>query len=56
MWYQHEPSRHDAPPKLLEGFKCKFKSENIKRRSWGMFLSLEHFGGKRGVLELQDGD
>jgi hypothetical protein len=37
--------------------KCKSENENNKRKGVGvMFLSLQHFGGKKGVLKLQDGD
>jgi hypothetical protein len=36
-------------------FKCESEGENNKRRNWGMLLNLQHFGCKRGVLELLDG-
>jgi hypothetical protein len=43
-------------PKLLEKLKCEYENENSGRRSWGMFLDSQHFKGKKGVLEVQDGD
>jgi len=34
-------------PKLLDGLNYEFKGEdNKRRRSWGMFLGSQHFGGK----------
>ncbi len=43
-------------PKLLERFKCESESENNGRKeSWGTLSSSQHFGVKKGVLELQDG-
>jgi len=43
-------------PKFLDGFNYESKGEDIKRRrSWGVLPSSQHFEGKRGVLELQDG-
>jgi hypothetical protein len=43
--------------KLLERFKCEFESENNgRKKNWGTFLSSQHFRGKKGVLELWDGD
>jgi len=41
---------------ILERLKCEFESENNKRRSWGTLPSSQHFKGKRGMLELWDGD
>jgi hypothetical protein len=43
-------------PKFLERLKCEFQNENNGKKIWGTFLCLQHFGGKKGVLELQDGD
>ncbi len=43
-------------PKLFERFKCEFKNENNRKKNWGTLFSLQHFGGKRGMLDLQDGD
>jgi hypothetical protein len=44
-------------PQTPERFKCKFKNENSERKmNWGMFFNSQHFEGKRGVLELWDGD
>jgi len=35
-------------PKLLDGFNCESKGENIgRRRSWGASLGSEYFGGRR---------
>jgi hypothetical protein len=42
-------------PKLLQRLKCESKGENC-RRSWGTLPNLQHFGGKSGMLELEDGD
>jgi hypothetical protein len=41
---------------LKKKFKCELENENNKRKSWGTFPSLQHFRGKRGMLELRDGD
>jgi hypothetical protein len=40
-------------PILFERLKCESESENIKKRSWGMFPSLQHFGveGRVGALK-----
>jgi hypothetical protein len=46
---------YDTPPKLLQRLKCKFESEN-NTRNWGMLLSLQHFRGKKGLLEFWDGE
>jgi hypothetical protein len=47
----------NAPPNFLKKLKCKSESENSKRiKSWGTLLNSQHFGGKRGMLKLQDGD
>jgi len=44
-------------PKFLESFKCKFEGENNgRRRSWGPFLSSQHFRRKKDMLELWGGD
>jgi hypothetical protein len=43
-------------PKLLERLKCEIESENNRRRGWDTFLSLQRFRGKKGMLELWDGD
>ncbi len=41
-------------PKLLDGLNYKSKGEdNGRRRSWGMFPSLQHFGGK-GVCQSSE--
>jgi hypothetical protein len=33
--------------RLLDGLNCKSKGENNgRRRSWGAFLGLQHFGGR----------
>jgi hypothetical protein len=42
-------------PTLLKRLKCKSKNEN-NGRNWGTLPSSNHFGGKRGMLELGDGD
>jgi len=43
--------------KLLIRLKCESEGENIgRRRSWDEFPNSQHFGGKRGVLELWDRD
>jgi hypothetical protein len=40
-------SRSLTYPQLLNGFNCESKGENNgRRRSWGMLLSSQHFGGK----------
>jgi len=47
----------DAPPNSLKDSNASSKGENNTiRKSWGMFLNLQHFGVKKGVLEFQDGD
>ncbi len=44
-------------PKLLDKLNFESKGENNERRkNWGMLPSSQHFGGLKGVLELQDGD
>jgi hypothetical protein len=43
---------HLTHPKLLIRFKCKFEGENNGRRSWDAFPNSQHFGGKKGMLEL----
>jgi hypothetical protein len=44
-------------PKLLVRFKCEYESENNEKiRSWDALLNSQHFGGKKGVLELWDRD
>jgi hypothetical protein len=44
-------------PKLLERFKCESEGENSGRKgSWDTLLNLQHFEGKRGMLELWDGE
>jgi hypothetical protein len=44
-------------PQLLERFKCKFASgNNWKNKNWGTFFNSQHFEGKKGVLEFQNGD
>jgi len=45
----------NAPPNLLERLKCESESENNERRC-GTFPNSQHFEGKRGMLELWDGD
>jgi hypothetical protein len=41
---------------LLEGLKKWVQvHDNGRGRSWGTFLSSQHFEGYRGVLELRDG-
>jgi hypothetical protein len=42
-------------PKLFERLKCESQSENNKR-NWDMLPNAENFWGKKGILELQDGD
>jgi hypothetical protein len=37
---------YDAPPTLLERFKCESKNENNGKRSWSMLLNTQHFRGK----------
>jgi hypothetical protein len=43
-------------PTLLERLKCEFKSENNGRKKSWVLLNSWHFGDKRGILELRDGD
>ncbi len=44
-------------PELFQRLKFEAKNENNgRKRSWGTFFSLQHFGGKKGKLELWDGD
>jgi hypothetical protein len=42
-------------PTLLERLKCKSKSGN-NGRSWGMFPSSQHFGGKRACCKSKMAD
>jgi hypothetical protein len=42
-------------PKLFDGLNYESKGEDIERRSWGAFPGSQHFGGKKGVLELWNG-
>jgi hypothetical protein len=47
----------DAPPNSLKNSNVNLKVKIAKKKeSWGTFLSSQHFGGKRGMLELWDGD
>jgi hypothetical protein len=44
----------DAPPNSLNDLNASPKENN--GRSWGTLPSMQHFEGKKGVLELKDGD
>ncbi len=44
-------SYHVTHPKLLERLKCESQIKN-NERNCGTFLCLQHFGGKKGVLEF----
>jgi hypothetical protein len=41
---------------LLKRLKCISQNEYTERRSWGMFPNSQHFRGKNGMLELQNGN
>jgi hypothetical protein len=43
-------------PTLLQRLKCESEGENNKRKSWGTLPNSQHLGGRRGMLELRDGD
>jgi hypothetical protein len=43
-------------PKLLQRFKCESKNENNGKKSWGTLPTLQHFGGKKGMLEFWNKD
>jgi len=43
----------DAPPKLLERLKCESETQNNERKTnWGTLFNLQHFEGKKAMLEL----
>jgi hypothetical protein len=44
----------NTPPNSLKD-SMLIPSEN-KGRSWGTLLNMQHFWGKKGMLELQYGD
>jgi len=44
-------------PKFFERLKCKSQNENNgRRKSCGMVFGSKHFGDKRDMLEVWDGD
>jgi hypothetical protein len=49
---------NDTPPNSLKDLHANSKVETSKKKEkgWGMFLNLQHFGGKKSMLELWDGD
>ncbi len=53
---QNNESPNWHTPKLFKRLKCEFDVENNERRNWGTFSNSRYFKGKRGMLELQDGD
>jgi hypothetical protein len=46
----------NAPLNSLKDSNASLKVTTTKKKSWGMLLSLQHFEGKRGLLEPWDGD
>jgi len=44
-----------STPTLLGRLKCDLKNENNRRNSSAL-SSSQHFGGKKGMLKLQDGN
>ncbi len=50
-----EVSNINAPPNSLKNSNVGPKVKTTKKKSWGMLLNSQHFKGKRGMLELQDG-
>jgi hypothetical protein len=47
----------NAPPNSSKDSNVNLKVKNNgRRRNWDALPNLQHFRGKRGVLELQDGD
>ncbi len=48
-------SNIDAPSNSLKDSNVSRKVKTTKKRVWGTLLNLQHFKGKRGMLELQDG-
>jgi hypothetical protein len=47
---------HDAPPNSLKNVNATPIMKILEKKSWGMFLNSQDFGGKRDVLDLWDGD
>jgi hypothetical protein len=44
------------PPKFLDTLKCEFEVKTLKEQGIGDTLpGSQHFGGRKGMLELRDG-
>jgi hypothetical protein len=43
-------------PQIFLKLKCEPKNENNRKINWGVFPSLQHFKGKKGVLKFRNGD
>jgi hypothetical protein len=47
----------DAPPKSWKDSNASLKVKIVEEKRVGvMFVGSQHFGGKKGMLEYQDGD
>jgi len=50
------PISTDTPQTLRETHMWIRRWKQWKKKSWDVFFSSQHFGGKRGMLEFQDRD
>jgi hypothetical protein len=56
MYYARIKRPNDVPSNSLKDSNVNLKVKTTKEGVRGTFLSSQHLRGKKGVLELKDGD